>query len=109
MMPDWVLCVDEGVGAMTAGQFLKELLPFYPGSNQDERCANLWQHIQNLYQEKGWPASRRLKRLTVKNIVKPKKPAELDCNIAATCTALRLTIYKSLRKLEENSSASIWL
>ena len=31
-------------------------------------------------------------------------------NIAATCTtALRMTIYKSLWKLEENSSASIWL
>mgnify|MGYP000199932212 CR=1 FL=1 len=62
-----------------AGQVLKELLPFYPGSNQDERCANLWQHIQELYQEKGWPASRRLKKLTSKDIVKPKKPPELDC------------------------------
>ena len=95
--------------------------------------------------EKGWPASRRLKKLTLKDIVKPKKPAELDCNahevrhfcpclnacvrqnacmkahhttrlytkwlnIAATCTtALKLTIYKSLWKLAENSSASIWL
>jgi len=72
MMPDWMHCVDEGVGAMAAGQVLKELLPFYPGSNQDERCANLWQHIQELYQEKGWPASRRLKKLTLKDIVKPK-------------------------------------
>jgi hypothetical protein len=79
MMPDWMHCVDEGVGAMAAGQVLKELLPFYPGSNQDERCANLWQHIQELYQEKGWPASRRLKKLTLKDIVKPKKPPELDC------------------------------
>ena len=79
MMPDWMHCVDEGVGAMAAGQVLKELLPFYPGSNQDERCANLWQHIQDLYQEKGWPASRRLKKLTLKDIVKPKKAAELDC------------------------------
>ena len=48
MMPDWMHCVDEGVGAMAVGQVLKELLPFYPGSNQDEICANQWQHIQDL-------------------------------------------------------------
>ena len=78
LMPDWMHVCDEGCLAVAAGQILKELLPCFPGTSQDERCANLWQEIQKMYEERGWPACKRLKKLTLKDIVKPKKVPELD-------------------------------
>ena len=79
LMPDWMHVCDEGCLAVAAGQILKELLPSFPGTSQDERCANLWQEVQKMYDERGWPACKRLKKLTLKDIVKPKKVPELDC------------------------------
>eukprot|EP00435_Cladocopium_sp_Y103_P041450 s3731_g11.t1 len=78
MMPDWMHVLDEGTGALAAGQILKELLPFYPGEKVDERVSQLWGHIQTLYEEQHWPQDKRLKKLTLKDIVKPKKVPELD-------------------------------
>ena len=78
LMPDWMHACDEGTGALAAGQILKELLPFYEGNNADERCSSLWDHIQELYVAEAWPSDRRLKKLTMKDIVKPKKVPELD-------------------------------
>ena len=73
IMPDWMHVCDEGSFAVAAGQILKELLPSFPGTSQDERCANLWQEIQKMYEERDFPGCKRLKKLTVKDIVKPKK------------------------------------
>lgn len=73
IMPDWMHVCDEGSLAVAAGQILKELLPSFPGTSQDERCANLWQEIQKMYEERDFPGCKRLKKLTVKDIVKPKK------------------------------------
>ena len=78
MMPDWMHVLDEGTGALAAGQILKELLSFYPGAHVDERVSQLWEHIQALYEEQHWPKDKRLKKLTLKDIVKPKKVPELD-------------------------------
>ena len=78
LMPDWMHACDEGTGALAAGQILKELLRFYEGSNVDERCSSLWGHIQELYVAQAWPSDKRLKKLTMKDIVKPKKVPELD-------------------------------
>ena len=80
---------------MAAGQVLKELLPFYPGSNQDEKCANLWQHIQELYQEKGWPARRRLKKLTLKDI---------ECLCKAKCLHEGTPHHKAVYKVAKYCS-----
>ena len=55
MMPDWMHVLDEGTGALAAGQILKELLPLYPGAHVDERVSQLWEHIQILYEEQHWP------------------------------------------------------
>ena len=78
ILPDWMHVLDEGIGALACGQILKELLAWYEGSTVDERCSSLWQHIQSLYVEKSWPYDKRLRKLTVKDIVKPKKVPELD-------------------------------
>ena len=79
IMPDWMHVCDEGSLAVAAVQILKELLQSFPGTSQDERCANLWQEIQKMYEERDFPACKRLKKLTVKDIVKPKKAPVLDC------------------------------
>ena len=41
-------------------------------------------HVQSLYKAEKTPACNRLYKLTVKDIVKPKKPPELDAK-AAQC------------------------
>ena len=84
MFPDWMHVMDEGFGALVAGQILYSLLPFYPGASQLQRTQNLWMHIQSLYKAEKTPASNRLYKLTVKDIVKPKIPPELDVK-AAQC------------------------
>ena len=33
MFPDWMHVMDEGFGALVAGQILYSLLPFYPGTS----------------------------------------------------------------------------
>lgn len=78
LVPDWMHVCDEGIGALAAGQILKELLPAHEGNTQEERCYSLWQHIQELYTTQAWPREKRLRKLTVKDIVKPKKVPELD-------------------------------
>lgn len=70
--------LDEGTGALAAGQILKELLPLHPGAHVDERVSQLWEHIQILNEEQHWPQDKRLKKLTLKDIVKPKEVPELD-------------------------------
>ena len=78
LLPDWMHVCDEGTGAVAAGQILKELLPVYEGNTIEEKCFSLWQHIQELYTSQAWPHDRRLRKLTVKDIFKPKKVPELD-------------------------------
>ena len=82
MFPDWMHVMDEGFGALVAGQVLNYLLPFYPGNSAAKRVDKLWEHIQSLYQADKTEACRRLTKLTLKDIVKPKKPAELDVKAA---------------------------
>ena len=82
MFPDWMHVMDEGFGALVAGQILHYLLPFYPGNSAAKRVEKLWEHIQSLYQADKTEACRRLTKLTLKNIVKPKKPPELDVKAA---------------------------
>ena len=82
MFPDWMHVMDEGFGALVAGQILHYLLPFYPGNSAARRVEKLWEHIQCLYQADKTEACRRLTKLTLKDIVKPKKPAELDVKVA---------------------------
>lgn len=82
MFPDWMHVMDEGFGALVAGQILHYLLPFYPGNSAAKRVEKLWEHIQSLYKAEKTPACNRLYKLTVKDIVKPKKPAELDVKAA---------------------------
>lgn len=84
MLPDWMHVVDEGVGSLAAGQVLWELLPHYPASQQEARVGLLWTHIQDVYQASNWPAEKRLPKLTIKDIKKPGKAAELDVK-AAQC------------------------
>ena len=84
MKPDWMHTCDEGIGALCAGQVLKELLNHYPGSNQDSRVKALWEHIVNIYDAQGVPAAKRLKNLTMKDIVKTKKAPDLDKKAAET-------------------------
>ena len=77
MKPDWMHTCDEGIGALCAGQALKGLLKHYPGSNQDSRVKALWGHIVKNYDAKEVPAAKRLKKLTMKDIVKTKKSTRL--------------------------------
>ena len=102
MKPDWMHTCDEGIGALCAGQVLKELLKRYPGSNQDSRVKALWEHIVKIYDAKGVPAAKRLKNLTMKDIVKTKKAPDLDKKAAETryfCPHLvTLTTEKSLHE-----------
>lgn len=102
MKPDWMHTCDEGIGSLCAGQVLKELLKHYPGSNQDTRVKALWQHIVKIYDAKGVPAAKRLKNLTMKDIVKTKKAPDLDKKAAETryfCPHLvTLTTEKSLHE-----------
>lgn len=84
MLPDWMHVVDEGVGSLAAGQILWELLPRYPAPQQEARVGLLWQHIQDVYQASNWPGEKRLPKLTLKDIKKPGKAAELDVK-AAQC------------------------
>ena len=45
MFPDWMHVMDEGFGALVAGQILHYLLPFYPGNSAAKRVEKLWEHI----------------------------------------------------------------
>ena len=49
----------------------------HPGA-LTEKASKLWEHIRILYKEQHWPQDKRLKKLTLKSIVKPKKMPELD-------------------------------
>ena len=105
MKPDWMHVVDEGCGSHAAGQVLNELLAKYPDRNVEERAARLWEDIESLYKAKGIPACRRLKKLTAKDIVKPKKAPELSAKAAETryfCTDILLPLVES-KKLQEGS------
>ena len=78
MKVDWMHTVDEGVGAFTAGQVLKELAKHHAGSTMDSRVEELWNSLEKIYKEKKVPAEKRLKKLTVLDISKAKKAPELD-------------------------------
>ena len=78
MKVDWMHTVDEGVGAFTSGQVLKELAKHHTGSSMDSRVEELWKSLEKLYKEKKIPGEKRLKKLTVLDISKPKKAPELD-------------------------------
>ena len=58
IMPDWMHVCDEGSFAVAAGQILKELRPSFPGTSQDERCANLWQEIQKCMKKEIFQAAK---------------------------------------------------
>lgn len=75
--PDWMHTVDEGFGALICGQVLSHLLPEY-GKNKDEQIKNLWKDIQELYTKFQVPWDKRLAKLTLLDIKKPKRVAELD-------------------------------
>ena len=85
MFPDWMHVMDEGFGALVSRQILHYLLPLYPGNSAAKRVGKMWEHIQCLYQADKTEACRRLTKLTLKDIVKRKKPAELDVKAAHCC------------------------
>ena len=85
MFLDWMHVMDEGFGALVAGQILHDLLPLYPGNSAAKRVGKMWERIQCLYQADKTEACRRLTKLTLKDIVKRKKPAELDVKAAHCC------------------------
>ena len=84
LFPDWMHVADEGDAALAAGQILHELLPSYAAPNQEARVRLLWDHIQSIYEARDWPAQQRLPKLTLKDIKKPGRAAELDVK-AAQC------------------------
>ena len=84
MLPDWMHVVDEGCGALCAGQVLWEILDEYKSGNQEDRCKELWFHIQTIYEACSWPAEKKLPKLSLKDFKKPGKAAELDVK-AAQC------------------------
>ena len=75
---------DEGCGALAAGQILWEILSCYDHTNQEGRVALLWEHINKIYEASNWPGDKKLPKLTLKDIKKPGKAAELDVK-AAQC------------------------
>ena len=46
MKVDWMHTVDEGAGAFTAGQVLKELAKHHAGSTMDSRVEELWNSLE---------------------------------------------------------------
>ena len=76
MMPDWMHVLDEGTGALGANPE-GVANPLHPGA-PTEKVSKLWEHIRILYEEQHWPQDKRLKKLTLKSLVKPKKMPELD-------------------------------
>ena len=105
MKPDWMHVVDEGSAALAAGQILAELLQKCRGGNKDQRAQSLWASVQSLWQACDIPACRRLKKLTVKDIVKPGKAPDLDAKAAEVryfCHDI-LEPLASSKKLQEGS------
>ena len=84
MYPDWMHVADEGCVSLAAGQILWDLLDQYPASNQSGRAAEMWEHIQQLYEASNWLGASRLPKLNLKDIKKPGKAAELGVK-AAQC------------------------
>ena len=84
ILPDWMHVADEGCGALAAGQILWEVLSCYDHSNQEGRVALLWEHITKIYEASSWPGDKKITKLTLKDIKKPGKAAELDVK-AAEC------------------------
>ena len=58
MKPDRMHTCDEGIGALCAGQALKELPRHYPGSNQESKAKALWEHIVKIYDAQGCQLQR---------------------------------------------------
>ena len=48
---DWLHIADLGVAADTAGNILKELMSRVPGNSKKEKCAFLYQELQEHYLE----------------------------------------------------------
>ena len=80
--PDWRHVADEGSCALAAGQVLSELLSKCEGSTKEKRAQTLWTELKAWYEKLKIPACRRLKRLTLKDIVKPGKAPDLDAKSA---------------------------
>ena len=103
LLPDWMHVADEGCAALAAGQILHELLPSYAAPNQEARVGLLWDHIQSIYEAREWPAEKKLPKLTLKDIKKPGKAAELDVK-AAQCRhfvpVVAILTEKRVSKLE---------
>ena len=105
MKPDWMHVADEGCCALAAGQVLSELLSTCEGSTKEKRAQTLWTELKALYGKLKLPACRRLKKLTLKDIVKSGKAPDLDAKAAEIrdfCTLVLEPLAKS-KKLHQGS------
>ena len=84
--PDWMHSGDLGVGQDVAGHTLQETLRRFPGSNDKQRCANLWSFLQEWYKDNGVEADRRIQTLHLKDFQRDKQPDKLRCKAAHTRT-----------------------
>ena len=64
------------------GKSLQRFCKSVQGGTRTKRAQSLWASVQSLWQASDIPACRRLKKLTVKDIVKPGKAPDLDAKAA---------------------------
>ena len=72
MRPDWLRVMDEGCGAMAAGQVFFELMPAYKSKNKDERLDSLWCDVKKSYDAEHVPSdvrSRKFRRNDIKRLL----------------------------------------
>ena len=50
---DWLHVADLGITPEFIGSFIAEVIEFFPGTNQKERCASLYEQILAHYEEEG--------------------------------------------------------
>ena len=84
---------------------LPKLLSKCEGSTKEKRAQTLWTEFKALYEKLNIPACRRLKNLTLKDIVKPGKAPDLDAKAAEVrdlCTLVLEQLAKS-KKLHQGS------
>jgi hypothetical protein len=79
---DWLHNCDSGVCADLAGNALLEVVDSYGQGNRKERCAAVWQLLQDLYRQHN--VKDRMDELTPELFLQPKKAPKLRCKAAVT-------------------------
>ena len=84
VFPDWMHSADMGVGPDVIAHVFVECLPYFEGSNKEERCKKLWEFIQQFYQQRQVEHSFRMQTFRLEDFERKGQPNKFRGKAAFT-------------------------